>query len=86
MRIFARPTKADLRGISRQQNPKLPDIRTFIETVLSETPFRRKDITAILLAIEEACTNVIRHAYLYGEGTLKLKISLFSGPDNPFNL
>ncbi|MCX6833336.1 MAG: ATP-binding protein, partial [candidate division Zixibacteria bacterium] len=77
MRIFAKPTKQIFAEFQATES-KLPDIRTFIETVLTETPFRRKDITAILLAIEEACTNVIRHAYLYGEGTLKLKISLFS--------
>ena len=77
MRIFAKPTKQIFAEFQATES-KLPDIRAFIETVLSETPFRRKDVTAILLAIEEACTNVIRHAYLYGEGTLKLKISLYS--------
>ncbi len=77
MRLFTRPTKQIFAEFQASE-AKLPDIRAFVETILSETPFRRKDVTAILLAIEEACTNVIRHAYLYGEGTLKLKISLFN--------
>jgi serine phosphatase RsbU (regulator of sigma subunit)/anti-sigma regulatory factor (Ser/Thr protein kinase)/transposase len=77
MRIFARPTKEVFAEYPSLES-KLPDIRNFIDTVLKETPFRRKDITAILLAIEEACTNVIRHAYLMGEGTLKLRITLYS--------
>ncbi len=76
MRLFSRPTKEIFAEFPAQE-AKLPDIRSFVETVLAETPFRRKDTTAILLAIEEACTNVIRHAYLYGEGTIKLRLSLF---------
>ncbi len=76
MRLFNRPTKEIFAEFPATES-KLADIRGFIETVLSDTPFRRKDITAILLAIEEACTNVIRHAYLYAEGTLKLKISIY---------
>jgi serine phosphatase RsbU (regulator of sigma subunit)/anti-sigma regulatory factor (Ser/Thr protein kinase)/transposase len=76
MKLFSRPVKEVFAEFPAAES-KLPDVRSFIETVLQETPFRRKDITAVLLAIEEACTNVIRHAYLYGEGSLKIKISLF---------
>lgn len=76
MRLFARPVKEIFAEFAASEG-KLPDIRSFIENMLQETPFRRKDITAILLAIEEACTNVIRHAYLYGEGSLKIKISIY---------
>ncbi len=76
MNLFNRPVKEIFAEFPATES-KLPDIRGFIETVLADTPFRRKDITAILLAIEEACTNVIRHAYLYAEGTLKLKISIY---------
>lgn len=76
MRFFAQKPVKEVFAEFPAVESKLPDIRSFIESVLSETPFRRKDVTAILLAIEEACTNVIRHAYLYGEGTLRLKISL----------
>lgn len=37
----------------------------------------RKDTNAILLAIEEAATNVIRHAYLYDPGMLRLRVVIF---------
>ncbi|MBK7090418.1 MAG: ATP-binding protein [bacterium] len=76
MKLFNRPVKEIFAEFPATES-KLPDIRGFIETVLADTPFRRKDITAILLALEEACTNVIRHAYLYAEGTIKLKISIY---------
>ena len=75
MKLINRPTKEIFAEFPATES-KLPDIRNFIESVLADTPFRRKDVTAILLAIEEACTNVIRHAYLYAEGTLKIKISI----------
>lgn len=77
MKFFARPVKEIFAEFPAVES-KLPDIRGFVEGVMAETPFRRKDVTAILLAIEEACTNVIRHAYLYGEGTIKLKLSLYA--------
>ncbi|MFH2055044.1 MAG: ATP-binding protein, partial [bacterium] len=77
MRLLTRPTKEIFAEFPAAET-KLPDIRNFIENVMKETPFPRKDVTGILLAVEEACTNVIRHAYLMGEGTLKLKITLFA--------
>lgn len=76
MRLLTRPTKEIFAEFPASES-KLPDIRKFIEGVLTETPFPRKDVTGILLAVEEACTNVIRHAYLMAAGTLKLKITLF---------
>ncbi len=77
MRLFNRPIREIFAEFPAAES-RLPEIRNFIESVLSDTPFRRKDVTAVMLAIEEACTNVIRHAYLYGEGTLKLRISLYN--------
>lgn len=77
MKLFTKPTK-EIFAEFPSKEAKLPDIRSFVESILNDTPFRRKDITAVLLAIEEACTNVIRHAYLMGEGSLKLRITLYS--------
>ncbi len=77
MRLFRRPTKEIFTEFPAVEG-KLPDIRDFIESVLQETPFRRKDITGIMLAVEEACTNIIRHAYLMGEGVLRIRVSLYS--------
>lgn len=54
----------------------LPDIRSSISDTIADLNLSSKDKNGILLAIEEACTNVIRHAYLYGPGTIRLKIKI----------
>ena len=58
---------------------QLEDIRKSIQNVLSESDLSTKDINSVLLGIEEACTNVIRHAYLYGPGTLRIKVAFHPG-------
>ena len=57
----------------------MEDIRISIRNVLSESDLTTKDTNSVLLAIEEACTNVIRHAYLYAPGTIRIKIALHPG-------
>ncbi|MEA3297756.1 MAG: ATP-binding protein, partial [candidate division Zixibacteria bacterium] len=37
-----------------------------------------KDTSAVLLATEEAATNIIRHAYLYEKGIIRLRIVIYS--------
>jgi len=37
----------------------------------------QKEITSILLAIEEGATNIIRHAYLYEKGVFRLRIVIY---------
>lgn len=54
----------------------LSDIREFVLRALGYTRFSQRELTAVLLVIEEACTNVIRHAYLYGPGYIKLRVVL----------
>lgn len=58
---------------------QLEDIRRSIRNVLNESDLSIKDINGVLLAIEEACTNVIRHAYLYGPGTIRIRVALHPG-------
>jgi len=55
---------------------QLEDIRSSVRNVLSESELSQKAINSVLLAIEEACTNVIRHAYLYGPGSIRIRIRL----------
>ena len=55
---------------------QLEDIRSSVRNVLSESPLSQKAVNSVLLAIEEACTNVIRHAYLYGPGSIRIRIRL----------
>lgn len=45
----------------------LVDIRKFVYQAASEAGFHEKDIYAVELAVDEACSNIIEHAY-GGEG------------------
>lgn len=58
---------------------QLEDIRGSVKSVLNDSELTPKDINGVLLAIEEVCTNVIRHAYLYAPGTIKIKIAIHPG-------
>jgi len=42
---------------------KLEDFRNDLKKLLTETGFEEKPINEILLAVQEAVTNIIRHAY-----------------------
>jgi serine/threonine-protein kinase RsbW len=52
----------------------LDEIREFVQSALSTTELGRKSIAGLLLAIEEAVSNIVRHGYLYGPGRLRLRI------------
>jgi len=54
----------------------LEDIRRSISDSITDVNLGNKEKNGILLAIEEACTNVIRHAYLYGPGTIRIKVKI----------
>ena len=58
---------------------QMEDIRSSIRDVLLDSDLTSKDVNSVLLALEEGCTNVIRHAYLYGPGTIRIKVKLFPG-------
>jgi serine/threonine-protein kinase RsbW len=45
----------------------LSAVRDFVGTYASDFGFKESDIDAIRLAVDEACTNVIKHAYAYDE-------------------
>ena len=52
----------------------LDDVREFAQSALSATGLGRHAVAGLLLAIEEAITNVIRHGYLYGPGRVQVRI------------
>jgi len=67
--------KDKLEITSRTEN--LAEIREFINTAASETGLSKDAIDNIILAVDEACTNIIKHAYKYfpdGKIILNLKI------------
>lgn len=57
------------------KDEKLPEIRNFVENFCQNSAVSSPEISKILLAIEEACSNVIRHAYVLGPGNIKLEIT-----------
>ena len=58
---------------SRTEN--LSKIRDFVSSNASEAGFNKDKIDEIILAVDEACTNVIKHAYKYSpEGDIRIKI------------
>jgi len=57
------------------KDEKLPEIRNFVESFCQNSAVSSPEISKILLAIEEACSNVIRHAYVLGPGNIKLEIT-----------
>ena len=59
---------------SRTEN--LAEIREFINSAATESGFSKDAIDNIILAVDEACTNIIKHAYKYfpdGKIILNLK-------------
>ena len=53
---------------------ELEAVRQFMLSALWELSLPTKAQSAMWLAVEEATTNVIRHAYLYAEGPLRLTV------------
>jgi serine phosphatase RsbU (regulator of sigma subunit)/anti-sigma regulatory factor (Ser/Thr protein kinase) len=52
----------------------LDEIRQFVQSALLTTGLNKKAIAGLLLAVEEAVSNIIRHGYLYGPGRFRLRI------------
>jgi serine/threonine-protein kinase RsbW len=48
---------------SRTEN--LAEIREFINSAAADSGFSKEAIDNIILAVDEACTNIIKHAYKY---------------------
>ncbi len=52
-----------LKIFSRTEN--LAEIRNFVQKVAKQCGFGEDDVQKIVLAADEACTNIIKHAYKY---------------------
>ena len=55
---------------------ELDEMREFVGGLAREAGFFEKEIYSIQLAVDEACTNIIEHAY-GGEGDKKLELNSF---------
>ncbi|MBB1316453.1 ATP-binding protein [Shewanella sp. SR43-4] len=55
---------------------ELKNIRQFVEHACQDFPFREDKVNEIVLAVDEACANVIRHGYhMSKKGCLEIEIS-----------
>lgn len=65
--------------IVKSSTENLIQIRKFTESVAQESGFSEDEIGKIILAVDEACTNIIKHAYKYSpEGEIKITITFDS--------
>lgn len=65
--------------IVKSSTENLIQIRKFTESVAQESGFSEDEIGKIILAVDEACTNIIKHAYKYSpEEEIKITITFDS--------
>jgi serine phosphatase RsbU (regulator of sigma subunit)/anti-sigma regulatory factor (Ser/Thr protein kinase) len=74
--MFRKPVK-EINAEFPAEEKYLDSIQRVVRESCASAGMARKDISAVLLAIEEGATNIIRHAYLYEKGTLRLRITIF---------
>ena len=59
------------------QTERLKDVRQFIGEAAQQFGFNEDDRNKITLAVDEACTNIIKHAYGYGKNnTIRLRVEM----------
>ncbi len=57
------------------QTDRLKEVRDFVSTIARQFGFGEDDVNKIVLAVDEACTNIIKHAYEYRKNhSIKLSI------------
>jgi serine/threonine-protein kinase RsbW len=54
----------------------LVEVREFVDTAARAFGFSEEDVANIILAVDEACTNIIKHAYQYAADR-EIEISIF---------
>ncbi len=55
----------------------LDSIQRVVREACAAAGMQRKMVSAVLLAVEEGATNIIRHAYLYEKGTIRLRVVIY---------
>ncbi len=71
--MFRRPTK-EINAEFQAEDKYLDSIQRIVREACTAAGMNRKYVSAVLLAIEEGATNIIRHAYLYEKGSIRLRI------------
>jgi serine/threonine-protein kinase RsbW len=61
--------------VVKSKTENLSKIRTFIQGIASTVGFTNESIDNMILAVDEACTNIIKHAYKsYPDGEIIIKV------------
>jgi serine phosphatase RsbU (regulator of sigma subunit)/anti-sigma regulatory factor (Ser/Thr protein kinase) len=74
--MFRKPVK-EINAEFVAEERYLDSIQRIVREACAAAGMARKSITAVLLAVEEGATNIIRHAYLYEKGTMRLRIVIY---------
>lgn len=74
--MIRRPVK-EINAEFSAEEKYLDSIQRTVREACVAANMSRKEISAVLLATEEAATNIIRHAYLYEKGVLRLRIVIY---------
>jgi serine/threonine-protein kinase RsbW len=74
--MFRKPIK-EIDAEFQAEEKYLDSIQRVVREACATGGMSRKETSAVLLAIEEAATNIIRHAYLYDKGNLRVRITIY---------
>ncbi|MEZ5359404.1 MAG: SpoIIE family protein phosphatase [Candidatus Zixiibacteriota bacterium] len=74
--MFRKPIREIVAAFPAQES-QLVGMRKTVEEICLQANLTSKEINNIVLAIEEGATNIIRHAYMFNEGEVRLKVEMF---------
>lgn len=74
--MFRRPIR-EINAEYQADDKSLPSIQNLVRETCINAGLSRKDVSAVILSIEEGVTNIVRHAYLYEKGIVRIRIVVF---------
>ncbi len=74
--MFKRPIK-EINAEFKAEEKYLDSVQRTVRESCIAASMNKKEIGAVLLAIEEGATNIIRHAYLYEKGLMRVRIVIY---------
>ncbi|RME21195.1 MAG: HAMP domain-containing protein, partial [Candidatus Zixiibacteriota bacterium] len=74
--FFRRPIK-EINAEFPAEERYLGSIQRIVREACATAGMSRRQISSVQLALEEGATNIIRHAYLYEKGALRLRIVIY---------
>jgi serine phosphatase RsbU (regulator of sigma subunit)/anti-sigma regulatory factor (Ser/Thr protein kinase) len=74
--MFKKPIRETVAAFPAEES-QLAGLRKTVEEICSQVNLTTRELNNIILAVEEGATNIIRHAYLFGEGEIRLKVAIF---------